>query len=137
MGKGLVEMNNIQNLRKKAGISRTQLHKVTNIPLRTLEDWESQKNTPNQYHRIKAIADVFGCTEYEVMQFCTKARYGKIEYGILTMIDIEGNAVYIQFIDEDGTCRIESEVESGAAFDLYQRHKKEEIWDITDDPLFR
>ena len=136
MGKGLVEMNNIQNLRKKAGISRTQLHKVTNIPLRTLEDWESQKNTPNHYHRIKALADVFGCTEYEVMQFCTPARYDTID-GILTMVDIEGNSVCMHLIDEDGICQIELEVESGAAFDLYQRHKKEEIWDITDDPLFR
>lgn len=69
------------------------------------------------------------------MQFCVPARYDRMD-GMLTMIDIEGNAVYIQFIDDNGTCRIESEVESKQSFDLYQRHKDEEIWDITDDPIF-
>lgn len=128
-------MNNIRNLRKKAGLSIAKLHRVTNIPIRTLEDWDHQKNTPHQYHRIKSIADILKCTEYEVMQFCVPARYDMID-GILTMIDIEGNAVYIQFIDEDGTCRIEAEVESKQAFDFYQRHKDEDIWDITDDPIF-
>ena len=128
-------MNNIRNLRKKAGLSIAKLHRVTNIPIRTLEDWDHQKNTPHQYHRIKSIADILKCTEYEVMQFCVPVRYDMID-GILTMIDIEGNAVYIQFIDEDGTCRIESEVESKQAFDFYQRHKDEDIWNITDDPIF-
>lgn len=128
-------MNNIRNLRKKSGLSIAKLHRITSIPVRTLEDWDHQKNTPQQYHRIKALADIFKCSEYEVMQFCTPARYDTID-GILTMVDIEGNSVCIQFIDEDGTC-FESKVESGAAFDLYQRHKDEDIWDITDDSLFR
>lgn len=129
-------MNNIRNLRKRAGLSIAKLHRETNIPVRTLEDWDHQKNTPQQYHRIKSLADIFKCTEYEVMQFCVPARYDMIE-GILTMIDIDGNMVHIQFIDDDGTCLIESEVKSNEAFDLYQRHKKEEIWDITDEPLFK
>lgn len=128
-------MNNIRNLRKKAGISLAQLHRTTNIPLRTLEDWDHQKNTPQQYHRIKMLADIFKCTEYEVMQFCVPARYDMID-GILTMIDIDGNMVHIHFIDDDGICHFEYKVKSDESFDLYQRHKDEEIWDITDDPIF-
>ena len=39
----------IKELRKKAKLSRPQLSKLTDVPVRTIENWESGVNTPPDY----------------------------------------------------------------------------------------
>ena len=60
-------MNNIKNMREKAEISRLELHRMTGIPLRTLEDWEFDKVQPKHYHRLKSIAKILDCSIDELM----------------------------------------------------------------------
>lgn len=60
-------MNNIKNIRLSKGISCTELHRLTKIPLRTLEDWESDKRTPKDYHRLKTLASILDCSIDDLM----------------------------------------------------------------------
>lgn len=39
----------IKNIRKQTGLSRTAFSQKYNIPLRTLEEWESGRRTPPVY----------------------------------------------------------------------------------------
>lgn len=39
----------IKEAREKAGISRAEMSRQFEIPLRTLEDWETEKRTPPPY----------------------------------------------------------------------------------------
>lgn len=39
----------IKEAREKAGISRAEMSRRFEIPLRTLEDWETEKRTPPPY----------------------------------------------------------------------------------------
>lgn len=60
-------MNNIKNIRLEKGISCAELHRLTNIPIRTLEDWENDKRTPKDYHRLKMLAFILGCSIDDLM----------------------------------------------------------------------
>lgn len=42
-------MNNIKKIRKISGLKRSDFCKKYNIPVRTVEDWEYEKNTPPSY----------------------------------------------------------------------------------------
>ena len=53
---------NIKEAREQSGLSRAEMSRLFEIPLRTLEDWEAGKRTPPPYvekliieklHRIK------------------------------------------------------------------------------------
>ena len=60
-------MNNLRNIRKKRGISLKQLHEMTGIPFRTLEDWDGEKRQIQAYHRIKMLAKVLKCDMDDLM----------------------------------------------------------------------
>lgn len=60
-------MNNIRNVREARNMSRNELHLLTGIPIRTLEDWEFDKAVPVKYHRLKKIAEVLDCTVDDLM----------------------------------------------------------------------
>lgn len=40
---------NIKEAREQSGLSRAEMSRQFEIPLRTLEDWESEKRTPPPY----------------------------------------------------------------------------------------
>ena len=60
-------MNNLRNIRKKKGYSLSQLHEMTGIPLRSLEDWDAEKRQIQAYHRIKLLAKVLECDMDDLM----------------------------------------------------------------------
>lgn len=60
-------MNNIKNIRESRGVSRSELHRLTGIPVRTLEDLEFNKIITVKYHRLKKIAEVLNCTVDDLM----------------------------------------------------------------------
>ena len=40
---------NMKEAREQAGLSRAEMSRLFEIPLRTLEDWEAEKRTPPPY----------------------------------------------------------------------------------------
>ena len=42
-------MNAIKEAREQAGLSRAEMSRQFEIPIRTIEDWESGKRTPPRY----------------------------------------------------------------------------------------
>lgn len=128
-------MNNIRNIRKKAGLSLAELHRQMGIPKRTLEDWDSQKATPTVYHRIKKLSEILNCSMDDIMEFQTNVIYhGK--NASLIMHDVE-EGVFVIILDENNfeeqyRCTISQEI----AFDLYQRNKDKDVWDLSCDTIF-
>lgn len=68
-------MNNLRNLRRKAGLSLAQIAEKTEIPIRTLEMWDSNKRIPQSYHRIKALSQLLGCDMDDFMTYEEKCVY--------------------------------------------------------------
>lgn len=68
-------MNNLRNLRRKAGLSLAQIAEKTEIPIRTLEMWDSNKRIPQSYHRIKALSRLLDCDMDEFMTYEEKCVY--------------------------------------------------------------
>ena len=85
-------MNNLRNLRKKKGYSIRQLHEMTGIPQRSLEEWDGEKRQIQAYHRIKRLAAVLGCTTDNLMTKEEKCLYG------------DARAVICLVQEEDGVC---------------------------------
>lgn len=68
-------MNNLRNLRRKAGLSLAQIAEKTEIPIRTLEMWDSNKRIPQAYHRIKALSRLLDCDMDKFMTYEEKCVY--------------------------------------------------------------
>ena len=68
-------MNNLRNLRRKQGLSLAQIAEKTEIPIRTLEMWDSNKRIPQSYHRIKALSRLLDCDMDEFMTYEEKCVY--------------------------------------------------------------
>lgn len=83
-------MNNLRNLRNEKGLSIPKLHRITGIPVRTLEDWDTNKRIPQSYHRIKRLSDILGCSMDDFMTYKNKCLCGG------DICDIE------MYQDEDG-----------------------------------
>ena len=81
-------MNNLRNLRKAKGLSLADISKATGIPVRSLEDWDSEKRTINAYHRIKRLAKLL---DVSVDEFMTKEE--KCIYA--------GNSVALSMVQEE------------------------------------
>lgn len=54
-------MNKIKEYREKLGISRAELSRQSNIPLRTLENWEYGVSEPSGLKRLAKLAAVLNC----------------------------------------------------------------------------
>lgn len=92
-------MNNLRNLRKKKGLSIPDLHRLTGYPVRTLEDWDSERRIIQSYHRIKKLSEILECT---IDEFMTKEEIGifKGEEVIVSMVQ-EEDGVHIQLVDSE------------------------------------
>lgn len=62
-------MNNIKELRKKAGLTRTELAELSGVPYRTLENWESGVRRPQNIYQLKKVADALHCTVEELIKW--------------------------------------------------------------------
>ncbi len=55
-------MNNIRKIREEKKVNRSQLSRISGVPLRTLEDWESGRNKPTDVYQLLKIAHVLECS---------------------------------------------------------------------------
>lgn len=93
-------MNNLRNIRKRKGISLKQLHEMTGIPFRTLEDWDGEKRQIQSYHRVKMLA---GALDSSMDDLMTKEEEcllnGEASFCILVQWE---DGVHVTMADEDG-----------------------------------
>lgn len=92
-------MNNLRNLRKAAGYTIKQLHELTGIPVRSLEDWDAEKRQIQSYHRIKALSAVLRCDMDNLMTKEEKCLYGDAR-AVICLIQ-EEDGVYIEILDAE------------------------------------
>ena len=92
-------MNNIKNIRLSRGISCAELHRLTNIPLRTLEDWESDKRTPKDYHRLKTLASILDCSIDDLMIRKEDATWNNLDVIIELELIENGTSIKIYYND--------------------------------------
>ena len=50
----------ITGLREALGLTRTQLSRLSGVPLRTLEEWEAGRRVPRDVYQIHAVAAALG-----------------------------------------------------------------------------
>lgn len=94
-------MNNLRNLRKAAGYTIKQLHELTGIPVRSLEDWDAEKRQIQSYHRIKALSAVLRCDMDNLMTKTEKCLYGANNAEICLVQEEDG--VHIMVFIDDGS----------------------------------
>lgn len=122
-------MNNLRNLRRKAGLSLAQIAKDTDIPIRTLEMWDSNKRIPQAYHRIKVLSELLGCDMDEFMTYEEECVYeGKKVAICLTTVEKD---TLLRVFDEDIMENVISEnITRDSALELVEYLKTNK--DITD-----
>lgn len=100
-------MNNLKNLRKEKGYSLADLHRITGIPLRTLEDWEAERSQIASYHRMKRIAGVLRCSVEDLMIRFERCLYGDSGASVSLFQDEDGVHITVYPDDEDGDMGID------------------------------
>ena len=92
-------MNNIRNLRKAKGLTIPKLSELTGIPVRTIEDYESEKSQIAYYHRLKAFCKALDCDIDNLMTKEEKCVYDGISaIMLLTQMD---NGVCVDVLNEE------------------------------------
>ena len=54
-------MTKIQIKREKNNMSRSELSKISGVPLRTLEEWEAERRVPRDVYQIAKVAKALNC----------------------------------------------------------------------------
>lgn len=54
-------MTRIQERRTAAALSRSELARRADVPLRTLEDWEYEKTIPTNVYHLAKVAKALNC----------------------------------------------------------------------------
>lgn len=54
-------MTKIEERRKAAGISRSELSRQSDVPLRTLEEWEAGRRVPRDVYQLAKVAKALNC----------------------------------------------------------------------------
>lgn len=122
-------MNNLRNLRRKAGLSLAQIAEKTEIPIRTLEMWDSNKRIPQAYHRIKVLSELLDCDMDDFMTYEENCVYeGKKVAICLTTVEKD---TLLRVFDEDIMENVISEnITRDSALELVECLKTNK--DITD-----
>lgn len=55
-------MNKIKQIRECAGMSRAELSRLSEVPARTIDDWENNRRIPRDVYQLKKIADALNVT---------------------------------------------------------------------------
>lgn len=63
-----VKMTEIERRRKELGLSRAELSNLSEVPVRTIENWEYRKNKTRDAYSLKKIADIFKCTIDDILE---------------------------------------------------------------------
>lgn len=122
-------MNNLRNLRRKKGLSLGQIAKETDIPIRTLEMWDSNKRIPQSYHRIKALSELLGCDMDEFMTYEEKCVYEGKDVSV-NLSTVEKDTHLSVCLYDDFTTVISENITRDSAMDLLEYLKTNK--DITD-----
>lgn len=122
-------MNNLRNLRRKKGLSLAQIAEKTEIPIRTLEMWDSNKRIPQAYHRIKVLSELLDCDMDDFMTYEENCVYeGKKVAICLTTVEKD---TLLRVFDEDIMENVISEnITRDSALELVEYLKTNK--DITD-----
>ena len=54
-------MTKIEERRKAAGMSRSELSRQSGVPLRTLEEWEAGRRVPRDVYQLAKVAKALNC----------------------------------------------------------------------------
>lgn len=54
-------MTKIEERRKAAGMSRSELSRQSDVPLRTLEEWEAGRRIPRDVYQLAKVAKALSC----------------------------------------------------------------------------
>ena len=54
-------MTKIEERRKAAGMSRSELSRQSEVPLRTLEEWEAGRRVPRDVYQLAKVAKALNC----------------------------------------------------------------------------
>lgn len=54
-------MTKIEERRKVAGMSRSELSRQSDVPLRTLEEWEAGRRVPRDVYQLAKVAKALNC----------------------------------------------------------------------------
>lgn len=113
-------MNNLKNLRKKRGYSIKQLHEMTGIPVRSLEDWDAEKRQIQAYHRIKALSEVLNCDMDDLMTKEEKCLYdGKNALICLVQVETGVNiSVYLKGVPCNAAAAYDTIIPRESALEL-------------------
>ena len=125
-------MNNLRNIRKRAGLSLAEISNKTEIPIRTLEMWDSNKRIPQSYHRIKALAKVLNVGMDELMEYWEDGCIYDGKTVEVSMQTVEKDTLLQLFeVTEDEIIPYISEyITRESAMDLFEQLKKDK--DVTD-----
>lgn len=127
-------MNNLRNIRKIAGLSIAELSKKTDIPIRTLEMWDSNKRIPQSYHRIKALAKVLDVSMDELMEYWEEGCVYEGKKVVVSMQTVEKDTL-LQLFEVDNedielNPLVSEYITRDSALDLFEQLKKDK--DVTD-----
>lgn len=127
-------MNNLRNIRKRNGYTIKQLHEMTGLPIRSLEDWDAEKRQIQSYHRIKLLARVLDCDMDELMTKEEKCVYG----GKNAVIELtqEEDGVHIEVVswDDEFKMLFKTIIPRETALELLDQIKGNDLVDV--EPFF-
>ena len=93
-------MNNLRNLRKAKGLTIPKLSELTGIPVRTIEDYESEKSQITYYHRLNAFCRALDCDMDLLMTKEEKCVYGG-KNSVMCLIQREDSVVSIEIVEDE------------------------------------
>ena len=100
------QMNNLRNLRKTKGLTIPKLSELTGIPVRTIEDYESEKSQITYYHRLNAFCKALDCDIDLLMTKEEKCFYDGTS-AIMWLVQQE-DGVCVEIVEDDEDCKFDS-----------------------------
>lgn len=125
-------MNNLRNIRRQKNISLAEISKQTEIPIRTLEMWDSNKRIPQSYHRIKALAGFLEVGMDELMEYWeSECIYdGKTVEVSMRTVEKDTLLQLFEVTEMDDELYLSEYITRESAMDLFEQLKTDK--DITD-----
>ena len=116
-------MNSLRKRRKALGLSIPEIHRRTGFPLRTLEDWDTEKRVPNSYYRIRVLSKLLECSEEEFMTKEVGCMYNGKPADVALIQEDKDVRIYI-IADDDVNIKYEGTISRVMALELLDYLKK-------------
>lgn len=116
-------MNSLRKRRKALGLSIPEIHRRTGIPLRTLEDWDTEKRVPNSYYRIRVLSELLECSEEDFMTKEEECMYNGKPATVSLIQEDKDVRIYI-ISDDDVNIKYEGTISRAMALELLDYLKK-------------